>query len=142
MKRLLAVLCIVMFVISACAAPTPQVVEKVTKETVIVEKEKVVTATPAPVKTGPKDVIVLKSGTGVVTDHPFFAMVEEYNRTHPNVEVKLDIAPWSGEIWAALGTSLAAGNPPDIMRVSIGGLVGQGALQSPLLIDVKPYLTE
>ena len=40
-----------------------------------------------------------------------------------------------------LGTGLAAGNPPDVMRVSIGGLVGQGALQSPLLIDVKPYLT-
>jgi multiple sugar transport system substrate-binding protein len=158
-KRLLAILSAVIFVLSACVAPTPQVVEKVTKETVVVEKqstvvveatklveketvvEKVITATPAPAKTGPKDVIVLKSGTGVVTDHPFFAMVDEYNRTHPNVEVKLDIAPWSGDIWAALGTSLAAGNPPDIMRVSIGGLVGQGALQSPLLIDVKPYLT-
>ena len=91
--------------------------------------------------TGQKDVIVLKAGTGVVTGHPFFAMVDEYNRTHPDVEVRLDIAPWSEDVWAALGTGLAAGNPPDIMRVSIGGAAGQGALQSPLLIDVKPYLT-
>ena len=162
MKRVIVVLFIIAVVLSACAPATPQVVEKVVKETVVVEKqvpqtvvveatkivekekvvEKVVTATPAPTKAVTKDTIVLKSGTGVVTDHPFFSMVAEYNRTHPNVEVKLDIAPWSDEVWAALGTSLAAGNPPDVMRVSIGGLVGQGALQSPLLIDVKPYLTE
>lgn len=91
--------------------------------------------------TGEKDIITLKSGTGVVEGHPFFAMVAEYNRTHPDVEVRLDIAPWSGDIWAALGTGLAAGNPPDVMRVSIGGIAGQGALQSPLLVDVKPYLS-
>jgi multiple sugar transport system substrate-binding protein len=91
--------------------------------------------------TGQKDVINLKSGTGVVTGHPFFAMVDEYNRTHPNVEARLDIAPWSDTVWAGLGTGLASGNPPDVMRVSIGGAAGQGALQSPLLIDVKPDLT-
>ena len=37
MKRLLAVLCVFTIALSACAAPTPQVVEKVTKETVVVE---------------------------------------------------------------------------------------------------------
>ena len=100
------------------------------------------TAAPSTTGTGEKDVIVLKSGTGVVTGHPFFAMAEEYNRTHPNVEVRLDIAPWSAETWAGLSTGLAAGSPPDIMRVSIGGAAGAGALQSPLLVDVKPYLSE
>ena len=75
-----------------------------------------------------KDVIVLKSGTGVVSGHPFFKMVEDYNAAHPEVEVRLDIAPWSDEIWASLGAGLASGNPPDIMRVSIGGAAGQVAL--------------
>ena len=45
MKRLLAVislLTILSLLLTACAAPTPQVVEKVIKETVVVEKEKVV----------------------------------------------------------------------------------------------------
>jgi hypothetical protein len=91
---------------------------------------------------GEKDQIVLKMGTAIVTDHPFFAVVEQYNSENPDVEVILDIAPWSGDVWAALGTGLAAGNPPDIMRVSISGMGGQGALQSPLLIDVKPLLTD
>jgi len=36
--------------IVGCAPATPQVVEKIVKETVVVEKEKVVTATPAPAK--------------------------------------------------------------------------------------------
>lgn len=89
-----------------------------------------------------KDVIVLKSGTGVVSGHPFFKMVEDYNAAHPEVEVRLDIAPWSDEIWASLGAGLASGNPPDIMRVSIGGAAGQGALQSPLLIDTAQYMTD
>ena len=89
-----------------------------------------------------KDQIILKAGTAIVTDHPFFALVEQYNNEHPEVEVILDIAPWSGDVWAALGTGLAAGNPPDVMRVSVGGMGGQGSLESPLLIDVKPLLTE
>lgn len=89
-----------------------------------------------------KDVIVLKSGTGVVSGHPFFKMVEEYNAANPDVEVRLDIAPWSDETWASLGAGLASGNPPDIMRVSIGGAAGQGALQSPLLIDTTEYMSE
>jgi ABC-type glycerol-3-phosphate transport system substrate-binding protein len=45
-------------------------------------------------------------------------------------------------VWAKLGTGLATGNPPDIFRVSMGGLVGQGGLESPLLVDVKEYMTE
>lgn len=101
-----------------------------------------VTVAGAPVMAQDKDVIILKSGTGVVSGHPFFKMVDDYNAAHPNVEVRLDIAPWSDEIWAALGAGLASGNPPDIMRVSIGGAAGQGALQSPLLIDTGAYFTD
>ena len=40
-----------------------------------------------------RDQIVLKAGTAIVTDHPFFALVEQYNNEHPDVEVILDIAP-------------------------------------------------
>ena len=45
MKRLLvlvSLITILALLASACAAPTPQVVEKVVKETVVVEKEKIV----------------------------------------------------------------------------------------------------
>jgi multiple sugar transport system substrate-binding protein len=91
--------------------------------------------------TGEKDQIDFVSGTGVVTDHPFFAMVADYNRTHPDVDVKLNMYTWDAGAGFELGTRLGAGNPPDIMRLSVPGVAGNGALQSPLLVDVKPYLT-
>ena len=72
---------------------------------------------------GQKDIIFMRSGTGVVTGHPFIAMVDEYNRTHPNVEVKLEMYPWSNDA-APLATTLASGNPPDITRQSIPGVAG------------------
>ena len=97
-------------------------------------------AAPATAGTGEKDIITLRSGTGVVTGHPFFAMVEEYNRTHPNVEVKLEMYPWANDT-TPLATTLAAGNPPDVTRQSIPGVAGSNALQSPLLVDVSQYLT-
>ena len=86
---------------------------------------------------GAKDAIFMRSGTGVVTDHPFYAMVADYNAAHPNVEVKLEMYPWSNDT-APLATTLAAGNPPDVTRQSIPGV--SVALQSPLLIDVAPFL--
>jgi len=89
-----------------------------------------------------KDVIMLKSGTGVVSGHPFFEQVERYNAEHPEVEVRLDIAPWSDAAAGSIAAALAAGSPPDIVRLSIPGVAGNGALQSPLLLDTSQFMTD
>ena len=89
---------------------------------------------------GQKDVINMRSGSGVVTGHPFIAMVDDYNRTHPNVDVKLEMYPWANDT-APLATTLAAGSPPDLTRQSIPGVAGAAALQSALLMDIRPFLT-
>ena len=65
-------------------------VEKVVKETIVVEKsvEKLITATPAP-----KEKIKLQCwSTGYGPEEFQQSLVDEFNRTHPDIEVTLDLA--------------------------------------------------
>lgn len=139
MRRTLAVLAVVGLVVAACSA-TPAATTAPSAATSAAPASAGTSAAPATAGTGEKDVITLRSGTGVVTGHPFFAMVDEYNSTHPNIEVKLEMYPWANDT-TPLATTLAAGNPPDVTRQSIPGVAGSNALQSPLLVDVSKYLT-
>jgi len=140
--------------LAACGpTPTPEVVEKVVKETVVVEKEvakevtkvveteveKVVTATPVT-----KEPVTLKLW---VTDRRTinnmtknFAMPDFMGR-YPHITVESEFLP-EQELMTKLNTTSLAGNPPDAASIdeqSLHILIGQNILQ-PIpddLIDVQ-----
>ena len=74
--------------------------------------------------------------------HPWERMVNEYNAMQDEVEVEwVEIPPT--EAWFQwLGTRLAAGNPPDVMNLSVAGLYGAVpglAGDIPLVVDATPW---
>lgn len=77
--------------------------------------------------------------------HPWERMVNEYNEMQDEVEVQwVEIPPT--EAWFQwLGTRLAAGNPPDVMNLSVAGLYGAVpglAGDIPLVVDASPWMDE
>ena len=77
--------------------------------------------------------------------HPWERMVNEYNAMQDEVEVQwVEIPPT--EAWFQwLGTRLAAGNPPDVMNLSVAGLYGAVpglAGDIPLVVDSTPWMDE
>ena len=144
-KMLLSVLVLVTMLLAACAAPTPEVIEKevvVEKEvpvTVEVKKEvvveKVVTATPVP----PKVAGTIRVGSwesGGALD-PWDKAIKKFEAEYPAVTVQLEAVP--DAYGDKLLTQFAAGDAPDIFMVGDGDVakfVLKGAIE---LLD--PYVT-
>jgi hypothetical protein len=149
-------ICTLLTLAAACAPtatalpPTPQtiiqtqVVTQIVAGTPEVQIQGVVITTtpePSPIPFGEKDQLVLVhyGDPGAIADHPWTAMVEEYNRTHPEVFVQFNLVP--GEYWDVFGTWLAAGNLPDVMYSTAGGmLTNRGKV--PSLVDISPILDD
>ncbi|MGC8781823.1 MAG: ABC transporter substrate-binding protein [Anaerolineae bacterium] len=104
MKRVLSIigiLTILSLLLTTCAAPTPQVVEKVVKETVVVEKEKVVekVATQVVEKIVERKVEVTPAVTPAPTELSGVMIVGRGGDT-----VGLDVGPQTdGESWRVIG---------------------------------------
>jgi multiple sugar transport system substrate-binding protein len=92
---------------------TPQVVEKVVKETVVVEKQ--VTAAAAA-----KEPVIINYMTRAQFEAGRLA-VEEWNEAHPDIQIKADEVV--GDTWdyyrIKIMQQLAAGNPPDTVFTDV-----------------------
>ena len=108
-------------VLAACTPATPQVVEKevtvevekVVKETVVVEK---------PVVPSRSEI----SGTVSMwafpltendTDAIWNPLIARFNESYPNIEVNVELLPWAGRREKMM-TAFAAGTPPDMAYVN------------------------
>ena len=130
--------------LAACA---PQVVEKTVRETVEVEKivtevvevakevekEVVVTATPAPIEQAD---LVFWNYWGDI-EPIFLAMIDMFMDRYPNVDVKYELLPWD-QYWQKLNATLVTGNPPDVWYTAptfYFEYVERGQL-----VDLSPYV--
>lgn len=112
---LMTALMLMTLLLSACATPTPQIIEKPVMVTQVVEKQVVVTATAAPVPTKAVQPINLRF-TIWSSNEKHLAMLNgfaaAYKTTHPNVTVQFDTIPFA-DYSTKLAVQLAGSNPPD-----------------------------
>ena len=143
-------------VLAACGAtPTPQVVEKVVKETVVVtsevekvvketvevvstqvvEKEVVVTATPAP--KGPVKLVFFYWMTP--EQQPLCqAIFDEFTAANPNISIEVQLAPGDeASKFQKVLLMIAAGTPPDF---TAGSTEAPGYAAKGLLVTLDPYI--
>lgn len=135
MKRSFVLTVVLALLLAACAAPTPQVVEKevVVKEevpvTVEVEKEKVVEKKVVETVEVEKQVVVEKEVPEQVTLRYFMwdpeleelelSIIDEYTKMHPNVTIEFE-ALVPEEYWPKMSALAAAGDLPDVFNMSSG----------------------
>ncbi len=116
------------------AGPTtpPQVVEVTRVVEKEVEKEVVVTPTPAPLPEGAKTILRVgtgDSGEGLTPHQEIIALFEAEN---PDILIQLEAVAGS-DYYARLLTQIAAGDPPDIMQIgddAVPMFVDKGGLLS------------
>jgi len=136
MKRLVTLLVVVAVLasfVAACAAPTPQVIEKevvVEKpvvQTVVVEKEKIVEKEVVKTVEVVKEVPVEVEKTVVdfwTTDNEeervevYEAIADRFMAEHPNIDVRIVPIEEAG-VSQRIATALAANRLPDIVRMGI-----------------------
>lgn len=146
----------ILSIVAACApAPTPQVIEKVVtqevekvveKEVVVtqevekvveVEKEVVVTATPAP--EGP---VTLRFVTHLAAEDfqktPILEAVEKYNAENSDVQIELIPMPFE-QLQSQLQLMANGGDPPDVAIVNI--VVDHNLGSTGILQPLDEYLT-
>jgi len=133
--------------LEACGAqPTPQVVEKVVKETVEVQKEvekvvtqqveveKVVTATP-----GPKEVVTIVA-TSQMSTETFTNAVTRAKDLLPNINLKVtntQIVNWAGYSDLVI-TQIAGGEQLDVIMIAVEGVPLLG--RKKILIPLESYI--
>jgi multiple sugar transport system substrate-binding protein len=123
MKKSLSLLLLlgtVMSLLAACAAPTPEVVEKVvTKEVEKVVTQVVKETVEVQVPAGEKTVIEFWS-----TDNEeeridtYEAVAARFMAEHPEIEVRI-VAIEEAGVTQRMATALAANRPPDIVRMGV-----------------------
>jgi ABC-type glycerol-3-phosphate transport system substrate-binding protein len=144
---LIVALVTILAVLAACGpTPTPEVVEKVVKETVVVEKEVEVTK-----EVVVKETVVVEKEVEPVTikffSHRFTEVpygdilrkqVLEYETLHPNIKIQPVEAP-TAERQAKLTTMVLGGEPPDAVFCArdMGGYIAQG-----VLMDLEPLIAK
>lgn len=115
--------------VAGCVPPTPQ--PQVVVETVVVEKEVVVTPTVEPLPEGAKTVLRVgtgDSGEGLTPHQEIIARFEEAN---PDIIVQLE-AVAGRDYYTRLLTQMAAKDAPDIMQI------GDDAV--PMFVDSNAFL--
>jgi multiple sugar transport system substrate-binding protein len=111
MLFILAVL-LTLGLVAACATPTPTTVEKVVKETVVVEKE-------VPVAPGERTVVEFWTTDNEEPRVDTYEQVaQRYMDQHPDVEVRIVPIEEAG-VSQRIATALAANRPPDIVRMGV-----------------------
>jgi len=129
MKKWFLIVLVLVMALGGCAQPTPEIIEKVVKETVIVEK--VVTPTSPPAKEEP---ITLTVAGWIAMEEsgkePWRRMVEGFEKKYPNIKVEYVGYPWA-EQRDQLILMVTAGNPPDVAQIDINSnaLFAMGAVE-------------
>ncbi len=123
---LMAGLAIVTLIVSACAVPTPVVVEKVVTKEVEVEKEVVVTATPAP-EVVEDQLTIYHWWTAGGERQAMDKIFEWFNKKNPNTEIVDNPIAGGGGITlkTVLLGLLAAQIPPDTFQSLSGAELKQ-----------------
>ncbi len=129
-KRTVVLLLLALFVLgvlAACAGPTPQVVEKEK----IVEKQVVVTATPAPVTAGENigKVFILGAFRGE-EETAFNQVIAAFEEQNPDIDV---IYSGTAEFETLITVRVEAGDPPDIAAFPQPGAVAKLAREGQLV---------
>jgi multiple sugar transport system substrate-binding protein len=125
MKKLTALL-LTLVVLAACAAPTPEVVEKEVLVTVEVEKEvvveKVVTPTPPPAEP-----VTVKFWTAPNPQQEAYwkGVTDNWNATHPDIQIAWEVIPAGASSEEVLLTAIATGTAPDISTNIFSGFAAQ-----------------
>ncbi len=146
---LLGVLLVLSFIVTACAKPTPQVIEKKVVQTQVVEKkvvetkvvekkviqtkvvEKKVVVTPTP---KPPEEVNLKIWIMPNGPDPLGAInteIKAYEKLHPNVHIKAEVLDW-GSAWTKITTAATSGEGPDISQLGttwVAAIAAMGALR-------------
>jgi len=146
--RVLAVLLALSMVLAACATPTTppapvtvvqtQLVEKTVKETVMVEKQVVVTNTPEP--TTPAEPVEITYYTfSAAPDHlkELDQMIQIFEAGNPGIKVKVETAPFA-DYFTKLQTMIAGGTAPDVFELNYENFVTYA--DKGLLLDLSPML--
>jgi multiple sugar transport system substrate-binding protein len=150
----ITILMVLSIILAACATPTPEIVERVTTETIIetvivempgeqVVVEVEVTPMPEPVVEQPITIrfagwIGMEESTAKQFDH----MVDEFKLKHPNVNIEYEGVAWENTRQQLL-LEAASGNPPCVAQVAapwIGQFAYSGAIEplETMAADILP----
>ncbi|NPV54501.1 MAG: sugar ABC transporter substrate-binding protein [Firmicutes bacterium] len=83
--------------------------------------------------------VTLRFGAWMVSAwvEPFQAIISDFEKSHPNIKVKFEYAPFA-QYWEQLQTAVAAGTAPDVTLMSVAYLIDfakRGAI-----VKLQPYV--
>jgi len=147
-----ALLAVVSMLFTACATPTPQVIEKTVIQTQVVEKQVEKPVPQTVVVTEEKQVVVTATAVPakkvevnwwhISTKDPGLTywqkLADDYMATHPNVTIKITVLE-NEAFKTKLTTVMQSGNPPDIFQSWGGGGLNDYA-KAGLLKDITADL--
>lgn len=122
-------------ILASCAAPAPQVITQVVKETQIVEATVIVAPTSPPEKV--QGTIRVGSWDSGDMLEPFDGAIKSFEAKYPQVTVQLEAVPQ--DYGDKLLTQFAAGTAPDVFQVGDGSVaeyIGKGVIE-----PLDPYIT-
>jgi multiple sugar transport system substrate-binding protein len=137
--------------IAACAAPTPQVIREVVKETVVVQQtgqvpvQLIVTATPTPLPpeapASPDKPVELRLGVTLTAEElkTYSAAIDALQAAHPEWRITLEQTPQSGQI-EKINSQLAADTLPDVYLVQ--GIFAQQWIRQKAFVDLDAFIQE
>lgn len=128
MKKLyvfLTVLIALSFVLVGCAQPATPSAEQPSQP---VQEE----PTKEPVSSQPVELVYMRQAEGIDLE---LEIVEEFNKTHPNIHVTVDNTP-AGEHYQKLALTTESGNPPDVFMTYFT----IGAATNGLAMDLTPLI--
>ena len=138
----LSLLLVTAFLLVACGGSDDETAGENTAEATAETVVETATDVPAPI-TGSGDVVEIRwyVGLGAGTDAPVItaqeAVVAEFNASHDNIELVLEIVD-NTQAYDVLNTQIAAGNAPDIVGPT--GIRGFGTFPGAFL-DINPLIT-
>jgi multiple sugar transport system substrate-binding protein len=144
-------LVVLLALVAGCGpTPTPEVVEKVVKETVVVEKQVevtkevqvVVTATPEP-EAAPEPVTLTlwKYASGMPTQKEWVdKWVKVYEEENPHITINYEEFPFAGYQAEVLPAAFASGDAPDVFWETPAGT--RFFYESGVLLPLDDYLSE
>lgn len=122
--------------VPAAAEPaTPQVVEKIVQQTVEVEKQVVITATPPPAEPAEITYYTFSAAPDHLKD--LDQMIQIFEKDHPLIKVKVETAPFA-DYFTKLQTLVAGGTAPDVFELNYENFVTYA--DKGLLLDLSPIM--
>ncbi len=88
--------------------------------------------TTAPQAAAPVEIVYMRQAEGSQTE---LDLIDQFNKTHPNIQVKVDSVP-AGDNYSKLVLTTQAGNPPDVYM----SYFTLGAATNGMALDLGPYI--